>query len=178
MLFSPILLRFLTRILDSVQWLTLEGLVFFGDNIDGCIQFLHSIEAPQLSRLYIHGTGTKQQTFSNRTVRFLESITSTSPHVRFHFKNVILQNSREWHFIIERMDLSSLELFVWSISSFRSIFQIDTRWFLRLRMINLKERVLCQKSIPSTQAIGTKEQALCRAISIPKSKAAITKKCA
>ena len=87
---NPILSRFLTRILDSVQWLTLEGLVFFGDNIDGCIQLIHSIKAPRLSRLYIHGTGTKQHTLSNRTVRFLESITSTSPHVRFHFENVKL----------------------------------------------------------------------------------------
>ncbi|KAF9203360.1 hypothetical protein BGZ59_001679, partial [Podila verticillata] len=118
-MFDPILSNFLSQILALVQWPTLEGLVLFGDNIDECIQFLHSIETPQLSRLYIHGTGTTQQTLSNKTVRVLENITSTSPHVRFHLENVVLRNTREWQFINERMDLSSLESFVWSISDFQ-----------------------------------------------------------
>lgn len=116
---DPILSNFLAQILASVQWPTLEGLVLFGDNIDECVQFLHSIETPQLSRLYIHGTGTTQQTLSNRTVRVLENITSTSPHVRFHLENVVLQDTREWQFIVERMDISSLEFFVWSMSGFQ-----------------------------------------------------------
>ncbi|KFH74050.1 hypothetical protein MVEG_01263 [Podila verticillata NRRL 6337] len=118
-MFDAILSNFLSQILALVQWPTLEGLVLFGDNIDECIQFLHSIETPQLSRLYIHGTGTTQQTLSNKTVRVLENITSTSPHVRFHLENVVLRNTREWQFINERMDLSSLESFVWSISDFQ-----------------------------------------------------------
>lgn len=109
---SSILSRFLALILDLLPWRTLEGLVLFGDNIDEWIPFFHSVDAPQLSRLYIHETGTTPQKLSKLTVQFLETIAFTSPQVRFHFENVILQNTRDWQFIIERMDPSFLETFV------------------------------------------------------------------
>lgn len=110
----------LAQILLSVNWSTLKSLVLSGDHIEEWIQLWVTYDqlsgcatqvAPQLLSFTIQGSGSALQLLSHSSVLFIHQLIHSSPLVELYFKNVLLQDKRDWRLIVECIDSLLLETF-------------------------------------------------------------------
>ncbi|KAG0331875.1 hypothetical protein BG000_010522 [Podila horticola] len=99
------------KALNSVHWSLLGHLMLSGDNVDQWIQFLARIDAPRLNTLQIQGTKLVHQELSHASVLFVERLIGTTSLMKLHFKDVVLQDKRDWVLLVEKMDPSMLNDF-------------------------------------------------------------------
>ncbi|KAG0346442.1 hypothetical protein BG005_000737 [Podila minutissima] len=97
------------QMLHSISWFTLKTLSIIGDNIDGWMQHLPSVvDAPRLMSVSIHGTDSEASQLSHASVLNVQRLIQANPRTELKFENVKLQDTCDWVFIVERMDLSLL----------------------------------------------------------------------
>lgn len=94
----------ITQLQGSVQWSTLKYLIVSGENIDQWIRLWPSCVDLRLLYLHIRGTGSILQELSHSSVLFLLRVTYSSILFGIRFKNVVIQDKRDWVLIYDSFD--------------------------------------------------------------------------
>lgn len=96
----------ISQVLDAVPWSSLKSLVFSGNSIDEWMSLWPSPIAPRLLSLQIRGNWPNVQELSHASVVLLQQLIYSSPLMELHFRNVQLQDKRDWTLIVDSMDFS------------------------------------------------------------------------
>ncbi|KAF9323343.1 hypothetical protein BG006_001550, partial [Podila minutissima] len=99
------------QMLHYISWFTLKTLSIIGDNIDGWMQHPPSVvDAPRLMSVSIHGTDFEASQLSHASVLNVQRLIQANPRTELKFENVQLQDTCDWVLIVDRMDLSLLNV--------------------------------------------------------------------
>lgn len=109
-LVKPNLSEYIAKVLGSVQWPSLNSLVFSGSHINEWLQLWPSHVDARLFHLQLQGTWPVCQELCHSSILFLRQLISSSPLVELNLRCVQLQDEHDWLLIVESMDLSQLRI--------------------------------------------------------------------
>ncbi|KAF9381062.1 hypothetical protein CPB97_007974, partial [Podila verticillata] len=96
-------------VLGFTDWRVLQTLALSGENIDEWLQLWPSAVSTQLRNLTLHGKEPALQELSHPSVLFIQQLIFMSQMQELRFRNVQLQDKRDWMLIVESLDLSTLK---------------------------------------------------------------------
>ncbi|KFH63732.1 hypothetical protein MVEG_10425 [Podila verticillata NRRL 6337] len=100
----------IAQVLGAVQWTTIKSLVLSGNNIEEWIDLFQFPFSPGLLSLQIQGTWPSIQELSHSSVLFIHNLVCSSQLADLHFRNVQLQDRRDWTLILDSIDFSLLRI--------------------------------------------------------------------
>lgn len=106
--FDPRLSNLVAKVLDSVNWSTLERLCLTGDNIDEWIQFLTKVDVPRLKPLNICEVDQVQLGLIHSSVLFVERLIDMNLLLDLYLLDIHLQDQHNWVILVEKIHPSML----------------------------------------------------------------------